>query len=106
MSGCGVTIENGGMARLKGEMTFASTAALYRSFQKTLADGKEITVLDLDEVTRADSSALALLLEWQAMAGRRDHRLHIINAPIDLLRLAQLSEAGDLLDMQGRGDDQ
>jgi phospholipid transport system transporter-binding protein len=58
--------------------------------------------IDLSGVGLADSAGLALLLELQAMARRQGHRLHIINTPDNLLRLAKLCEADRLMEITGR----
>ena len=49
---------------------------------------------------RADSSGLALLLEWQALARQQQRKLKISNAPDTLLSLARLCEADNLLESQ------
>ena len=74
-------------------------------YQKFVQGGQNIDVLDLREISRVDSSGLALLLEWQAKALSGNRKLRILNAPASLLQLAQLCEAGDLLDMEGRNSD-
>ena len=61
-----------------------------------------IEQVDLSGVPLADSAGLALMLEWQARQRKRGRELTIINAPDDLMRLAKLSEADDLLNLSGR----
>jgi phospholipid transport system transporter-binding protein len=100
-----ISIGKDGSARLTGELTFNSTPALFRVVEKFTHDGQNIDILDLQEVSRVDSSGLALLLEWQARALSGDRKLRILNAPASLLQLAQLCEAGDLLDLEGRKPD-
>lgn len=100
-----ISIESDGSARLTGEMTFKSTPALYRVAEKFLRDGQNIDLLDLREVSKVDSSGLALLLEWQAMALSANRNLRILNAPASLLQLAQLCEARELLELEGRNPD-
>ena len=58
--------------------------------------------VDLGGVDRSDSSGLALLLEWQAMAKQKKRTLRIINSPANLLMLAKLCEADILLNITGR----
>jgi phospholipid transport system transporter-binding protein len=100
-----ISIESDGSARLTGEMTFKSTPALFRAVEKMVNEGQNVTIFDLQGVSRVDSSGLALLLEWQATALPGNRKLCILNAPASLLQLAQLCEAGDLLDMEGRNPD-
>lgn len=69
----------------------------------TLFDAnKSIKQLDLSAVERVDSSGLALLLEWQASAKKRRALLQISHAPDDLVSLAKLCEAEELLQLQSR----
>ena len=91
-----------GSVQISGEMTFNTTPQLYREFESHLrGEGTEL-IIDLGQVDRADSSGLALLLEWQAMARRLNRTLHITNAPQNLLSLAKLCEADMLLDISER----
>lgn len=87
---------------LDGEINFESTPDLYRKLESRFAGNEPVRIIDLGGVGHADSSGLALLLELQAIARRRDHRLHIINTPDNLLRLAKLCEADKLLEITGR----
>ena len=83
-------------------MNFASTPGLYRELENKFADSGSILNIDLAGINHADSSGLALLLEWQAMARNLDYTLHITNAPSSLLRLAKLCEADKLLNISAR----
>jgi len=100
-----VGIQSGtdGSVHISGDMTFTTTLQLYREFEgRLLGEGPELNV-DLGQVDRVDSSGLALLLEWQAVAGQHKRTLHIINAPHTLMSLAKLCEADSLLDISERG---
>ena len=77
---------------------------MYLELESRFIAGGSILNIDLAGIEHADSSGLALLLEWQAMANKHDRRLHITNAPENLLRLAKLCEADKLLDISGRDD--
>ncbi len=94
-----------GTVHLGGEMNFASTPDLYRELESRFTEEGTIRNIDLAGINHVDSSGLALLLEWQAMAHKLDRSLHITNAPASLLRLAKLCEADKLLDISGRDDD-
>ncbi|MBT8061207.1 MAG: STAS domain-containing protein, partial [Gammaproteobacteria bacterium] len=85
---------------LHGTLTLDNVASTWRESQSLLHEG--IQTVDLSDVTRVDSAGLALLLEWQARAHKRHKALRIVNAPDDLIRLADLSEAKDLLGLNGR----
>ncbi len=91
-----------GTVHLGGGMNFVSTPGIFLELEKQFAEFGPMLNIDLAEISHADSSGLALLLEWQAMASIDDRILHITNAPSSLLRLAKLCEADKLLDISGR----
>jgi phospholipid transport system transporter-binding protein len=97
-----ILVGSDGSVHISGEMTFDSTPNLYRELESRFEGKGSVTGIDLAGVNRADSSGLALLLEWQAMANRQQRKLHISNAPDNLLKLAKLCEADSLLDISGR----
>ncbi|MEJ2382934.1 MAG: STAS domain-containing protein [Xanthomonadales bacterium] len=93
-----------GGARLGGRLTFRTCTPLFEELQRrgetTPVDGP----VDLAEVDQVDSAGLAVLLEWQAQQKAAGHRLSLVNAPDSLLRLAQLAEAVELLNLSGRDE--
>lgn len=95
-----------GHARLRGELTFATTPDFYSRMLQALDEKSVLSTIDLTEVTAVDSSGLALLLEWQAAQCSADSAFRIDNAPDNLLRLARLCEAEALLNISGRRSDQ
>ena len=89
--------ESGGEPfRITGELTSREVPALYK---RSLAwrTGALPATIDLAAVTRADSSALALLLEWQSWAHGRGSHIQFTHPPGALLTFASLSDVGDLL---------
>ena len=93
-----------GGARLGGRLTFATCPALFRELERR-GVGEPVTgPVDLSGVSQVDSAGLALLLEWQSQQRRAGHRLTLRHAPESLLRLAQLADAVDLLNLSGRSD--
>lgn len=94
-----------GTIYLGGEMTFTSTPGLYLKLESRFSENGAIHNIDLAGIGHADSSGLALLLEWQAMANKLDRRLRITNAPANLLSLAKLCEADNLMNISGRDND-
>ena len=92
--------EKASVINVSGPLTFESVAARYLEAKSLLSD--EITIVDLEAVSSTDSAGLALLLEWQAAARQRGARLKFINAPVDLMRLAVLSESTGLLGLISR----
>lgn len=105
MSDSRILTEVDGTVYLGGAMNFASTSDLYRELESRFTDQRAIRNIDLGGVGQADSSGLALLLEWQAMSNKLGRPLHITNAPANLLRLAKLCEADNLMNISGRDDD-
>jgi len=97
-----IRVEEDGSVFLSGDLTFDSTPSIYGELESRFESTGEIITVDLGEVGRLDSSGLALLLEWQAMANRQQRKLRIQNAPGILIRLAKLCEADKLLDLSSR----
>ena len=89
--------EGGGRFALAGAVTLATVTALrIRGMQAFGAGGGAIEV-NLAEVARADSGALALLVDWLAWARAAGRELRYTALPAPLLALARLSDTEDLL---------
>lgn len=80
---------------LSGELSMASVPELLRQLQWPKTSG-ELT-LDLQEVKRADSAGVALLIEWQRYAKRQQQVLHFQHIPSQMLAIARLSGVDKLL---------
>ncbi len=89
-------------AELSGDLTFNTVRDLSVAAKALFGDNQDIRQLDLSAVKRVDSSGLALLLEWQAQAKTRGASFRVLHAPADLVSLAQLCEAEELLQLQSR----
>jgi phospholipid transport system transporter-binding protein len=87
---------------ITGVLTFDNVAGLYEQAASLLGPGSAVREIDLSGVPRVDSAGLALLLEWQAAAKSHDAQFKITHAPADLLSLAQLCEAQELLQLAAR----
>lgn len=85
-----------GRFALEGELVFRTVTALDRAARKAFAGVKDVEV-DLAGVTRCDSAALALLLEWAGRARRSGSALRYRGLPDALLAIAAISEVEDLL---------
>jgi phospholipid transport system transporter-binding protein len=99
---CSINVGSDGTARLTGELTFETVARLHREMEQSLSKTGPIEQVDLSGVPLADSAGLALMLEWQARQRKRGRELSIVNAPDNLMHLAKLSEAVELLNLSGR----
>ncbi|MDZ4731147.1 MAG: STAS domain-containing protein [Xanthomonadales bacterium] len=97
-----IRISSADNAELSGDLTFKTVKDLATEAETLFGASKSIKQLDLSAVERVDSSGLALLLEWQASAKNRGALLQILHAPDDLISLAKLCEAEDLLQLQSR----
>lgn len=85
-----------GRVALSGKLTSREVPQLYReslAWQREELPG----IIDLAGVERADSSALALLLEWRSWAEAAGTEIRIINVPRSLCVMASLSQIGQLL---------
>jgi phospholipid transport system transporter-binding protein len=81
---------------LSGELTFATAAQALQEGLRALAQGTR-TRLDLNGVTKADSAGLACVLALLAQASRHEKRLAVANLPEGLRALAEVCDAGALL---------
>jgi phospholipid transport system transporter-binding protein len=82
---------------LEGAVTLATVTGLRSAGLRVFARGQGAIEVDLSGVGRADSGALALLVDWLAWA-RAAHRVLKFSAPpAALLALARLSDVEDLL---------
>ena len=77
---------------ISGALTFKSIdkAALKLCRQK-LQFSQQSIVIDLQQVSNADSAGLALVIEWIKQAEQQQTRLYFQNIPQQLLALAKLS---------------
>ena len=73
-----------------GELTFDTVPALYQDSLGWFAGTGEL-VIDLAQVTRADSAGLALLLEWLRGADQAGCRLRLANIPHQVQTLIRIN---------------
>ena len=97
-----IRISSAESAELSGDLTFNTVRELAKEAEALLDTNNSIRQLDLSQVNKVDSSGLALLLEWQSGAKKRGTLLQVLHAPDDLVSLAKLCEAQDLLQLQAR----
>ena len=86
-----------GRFNLEGAVTVANVTELRAAGLQAFARGKEAIEVDLSGVSRADSGALALLVDWLAWARRAHRVLKYTAPPAALLALARLSDVEELL---------
>lgn len=81
---------------MSGRLGSAAVAALYRD-SLTWRNERLPEVVDLGAVEHADSSALALLMEWRSWAEKTGRSIRFINVPRSLCVMASLSQIEGLL---------
>lgn len=85
-----------GQARVEGALDFDTLMPLLAAGEALLRRPGALRI-DLGGVTTANSAGLALLLEWLDLARARGIDLRFLNLPDALLRIAALSNLGELL---------
>jgi phospholipid transport system transporter-binding protein len=73
---------------ISGELSFKNATAALDAARAALNGGQGPFEVDLSGITRADSAALALLLELARQARGRNRELRCLGAPEQLRRLA------------------
>ncbi|HXR52490.1 MAG TPA: STAS domain-containing protein [Steroidobacteraceae bacterium] len=86
-----------GRCTLSGALTLETVPWVW---QELSAGGLRETAVDADltAVTDADSAGLALLIAWSASSRAAGGQLHFTGMPARLVALAQLTDAGALLE--------
>jgi phospholipid transport system transporter-binding protein len=87
---------------VSGVLDFATVGGLLSQGLAAFGGNPRVE-LDLQGVTRSNSAALALLLEWLDLGRSQGFELHFVNLPESLLAIARMSNVEDLLESrQGR----
>ena len=81
---------------LSGALTFANAAQAYEQASRALEHGAQ-TRLDLSGLKHTDSAGLACVLALLARASGAGRPLHVSNLPESLRALADVCDAGGLL---------
>jgi ABC-type transporter Mla MlaB component len=89
--------DGGGRFALVGAVTLATVTALRARGLQAFGAGTGAIEVNLAEVARADSGALALLIDWLAWARAAGRELRYAALPAAVLALARLSDTEDLL---------
>ena len=85
-----------GRFAISGDLTFGTVAQLLDSGQKQFSEHSRI-IVDLSEVTNADSAGLALLMEWVGWANHSVREIRYENVPERLVSIASISEVEGML---------
>jgi len=81
---------------VSGMLTFDTVAALYKTADSWFAGEGEM-VIDLAQVSRADSAGLALMVEWLRRARAVGRRLRFANIPAQMQTLIRVNGLQDAL---------
>lgn len=90
--------------RVHGEVDLDAVVSLQRRALELFHQGIP-QAIDLAAVERADSSGIALLVDWQRRARRAGKEIRFINAPSFLGRIAALYGLADLLGLAASDSD-
>ncbi|MGK7297400.1 MAG: STAS domain-containing protein [Candidatus Wenzhouxiangella sp. M2_3B_020] len=82
--------------RLEGRLTVDEVPHVYEQ-RKNWRDDSPPATIDLADLEAADSSAVALLLEWQSWARGAGNSIRFANPPESLRTLAGLSQVDEML---------
>jgi phospholipid transport system transporter-binding protein len=86
----------GGRFALAGALEFDTVTRLLEAGAKAFAPHPAVEV-DMAGVTRCDSAAVALLLEWVRLTEARGARIAFRNLPRSVHAIASISDVEDLL---------
>ena len=79
---------NGNKIALSGPITFNNVVELTQQGVDLI--DSNCRIVDLNEVTEVDSSAVSMLLEWLRIAKTRKLDLHFVHLPENLISLLKL----------------
>lgn len=85
-----------GSIRVDGELEFETVPAAALASAGLLATMESVRI-DLAGVTRADSSGVALLLDWVALARARGRKVRFSNVPAQMRSIIRLCELESVL---------
>ena len=81
---------------VSGMLTFDTVSALYKTADSWFAGEGEM-IIDLAQVSRADSAGLALMVEWLRRAQAAGRRLRFANIPEQMQTLIRVNGLQDAL---------
>ena len=81
---------------IKGDLSFSTVPAAYEQTKNSFGEGQHIR-FDLNNVQRADSAAMALILEWHRLAKEHNSQITLLNVPVMLKNIASVTDLEELL---------
>jgi len=92
-----LTRRDDGVYVLRGELGFATVTPLLNHSNTMFVDGETDIVVDLAEISRADSAGLSLLIQWWRQALEQQRSISYIHLPDQMMAMAQLGGVDELL---------
>lgn len=83
---------------LTGELTFNTVVEVWKRSAELFAGGGPL-IVDCAGITRSDSSALALFLEWNRLAQQQRRTINYRNLPPSLIAVAAVSGGANLFNL-------
>ena len=91
------SLQGDGVLAVRGALTFATVPDLYPQSEAWMRDSAGPVAVDLQDVQRADSAGLALLVEWLRLARASGRELRFINVPEQVRSLVRVNGLGRAL---------
>jgi len=82
--------------QVSGELNFKNVPELVLKSQEYFKNSVGLDV-DLADVNRADSAGVALLIEWQRLAQKKNKSISFSNIPSQMMAIARLCGVDELL---------
>jgi phospholipid transport system transporter-binding protein len=99
MSEARIEQRSDGRLEIRGDLNFASVAALWKDGGAWLPE-REALDIDLSRVARSDSAGVALLVECLRHARETGKTIRFFNIPAQMLAIARVSALDDVLPLQ------
>jgi len=95
-----ISASGAGCYAVGGELDMHSVPQLWRDASKFFNATDTSLVFDLQAVTRSDSAGLALLIEWMALAGKRNIAIRFRNLPAQMWEIARVSDLTEVIPLE------
>lgn len=89
-----------GRFRIIGELIFETVPEVKKEGLTLFDEVEGGLCIDLQEVSRADSAGLVLLIAWMRYAREKNRALQFFNIPAQMLALAQASNLDKILPLR------
>lgn len=94
-----ITLEKNGLAKISGVLSFDTVNQLRLMGDQLLAQHDHL-IFDFQQVTRSDSSGLALLTAWTRIARQSGKKVEFSNLPEQLIDIAKVGGLVKILPIQ------